>query len=439
NGHYRVKLQFVEAAYGEVGKRVFGVKIQGKTVLENLDIFARAGQNTALDIPISDVRVTDGLMKIEFVPVVGAPLISAIVIEGTGDSAPFVRKINSAGGPYAGYEPERPKEAPLAQQNRALPSADFYLDFARANFGREVAGEASAILTKIDGMAMPLTSEWNPGPGGVIIQNVPWDQLKHRFAWVEEWAALRPQVRGEGNRARFDAWHDTFRAAAAMAQVGSCRGQLDAAMAALKTSQDAAKREELAAQALALRLELAQKWAAMMSLYVAAAQTPGEMGTIANLEQHSRRFLKFISTHDAALTAALGRSLPAEAQPSPRYAGEPRILVPTARSLVAPHESLALKVILIGPETGKWRDAALLWRPLQAGKKQGRFRRVPLAPIARGVYRAALPPQKEGTTFEYFIQADFAGRTMVYPASAPTLNRTVVVWRTGTDTREAQP
>ncbi len=428
NGTYRVILQFNEATYGEAGKRVFDVKIQGKTALESLDIFARAGQNTALDIPISEVRVSNGLMRIEFVPKVEFPLISALVIEGTTESgAPLTRKINSAGGAYAGYEPERVREAPLAQRSRTLPSADFYFDFARANFGDGVAKEAGAILTRMDGTAMPSPSDWIRGPGGVVIEKLPWEEVKSRYAFVEEWAALRPRVRGEGNRARFEAWLATFRAAAAMAQVGSCRGQLDAAMNALKTAQGDAKRQELAALALALRLELAQKWAAMMSRHVAAAQSSGEMGTLANLEQHSRRWNKFVNFYDDALTQALGRPL-AAAEPSQRYGGEARIIVPTARSLVARGESLTLKVILLSPHNGERPTASLFWRPLQQGTKQGRFRRISLTHVARGVYRVMLPPQKAGGAFEYFIQADLAGREMVYPATAPALNQSVVVW-----------
>ncbi len=443
-GTYRVILQFNEATYGEVGKRVFSVKIAGKTVIEKLDIFARAGKNTALDIPVSNVRVADGLMKIEFVPQVDFPLVSALIVEGTTDSGvPFTRKINSAGGAYFGYEAERLREAPAAQRNRSLPSADFYLDFARASFGEEVAREAGAILTRTDGVAMPSPSNWIQGPGGVKIDPLPWQEAKSRYDFVDELAALRSRVQGEGNKSRFEAWLTTFRAAEAMAQVGSVRGQLDAAMSALKAGQDAVERDaverdavernavkktELAAKALSLRLELAQTWAAMMSLHVAATQTPGEMGVLTNLEGHSRRWLKFVNFHDEALVAALGQPLPSAAEPSRAYQGRARIIVPTVRSLVAPGENLDLKVMLLSPENEPTPRGALFWRPLKTGQKQGRFRRIPLAQVARSVYRATLPAQKAGTTLEYYIQANLRGREAFFPATAPNLNQTVVVW-----------
>jgi len=48
NGPCRVTLRFCEPAYSTAGKRVFGVKLQGKEVIRGLDIFARVGQNKAL-------------------------------------------------------------------------------------------------------------------------------------------------------------------------------------------------------------------------------------------------------------------------------------------------------------------------------------------------------------------------------------------------------
>jgi hypothetical protein len=48
NGNYTVTLDFAESHYTSVGSRVFNVSINGSVVLSNFDIFATAGQNTAL-------------------------------------------------------------------------------------------------------------------------------------------------------------------------------------------------------------------------------------------------------------------------------------------------------------------------------------------------------------------------------------------------------
>jgi len=47
NGIYDVTLKFCEPHYGEKGKRVFGVNLQGKKVIEKLDVFEKAGKEKA--------------------------------------------------------------------------------------------------------------------------------------------------------------------------------------------------------------------------------------------------------------------------------------------------------------------------------------------------------------------------------------------------------
>jgi hypothetical protein len=429
NGTYKVTLQLSEPTYNAPGQRVFGVKMQGHQVLEKLDIFARVGKLRALDIDVPNVRVDDGLLKIEFTRQVEYPVLGGIIIEGTKDATPsspaaaFVRKINAAGGAYAGFEPERPKEAPEEEQFRTMPVEDFYIDFARANFGENVASEAGQILAKIDGMNMPFPSDWIQGPGGVRIDQTPLPEIVARYHFIEDLADLRPQLRDAGNIQRFDYWLTTFRYAFSMAKVGSLRAQLDKTMLALKAEPDRAKQKQLANEALTLRIALARGWERMMSLQVSATDTPGELGTLANLEQHSRKWLKLLSFRDEALAAALGSPLPSSVEPAKHYAGPARIIVPTVRSMIYPGEKLTLKVILLSSEN-ELPKGTLFWRPLGRGK----FAPVPLTHVAQRVYRVSLPPLAYGTdAIEYYIQATYKKLKLVYPATAPNLPQTVVV------------
>ena len=66
NGSYHVNLYFAELYSGDafVGGRVFNVKVGGTTVLQNFDIFAAAGANTAL-VKGVDFAVTNGAATIE--------------------------------------------------------------------------------------------------------------------------------------------------------------------------------------------------------------------------------------------------------------------------------------------------------------------------------------------------------------------------------------
>ncbi|MBV8514098.1 MAG: hypothetical protein JO260_02245, partial [Acidobacteria bacterium] len=66
NGSYHANLYFAELYSGDafVGGRVFNVKVEGTTVLQNFDIFATVGANTAL-IKGVDFAVTNGAATIE--------------------------------------------------------------------------------------------------------------------------------------------------------------------------------------------------------------------------------------------------------------------------------------------------------------------------------------------------------------------------------------
>jgi hypothetical protein len=163
------------------------------------------------------------------------------------------------------------------------------------------------------------------------------------------------------------------------------------------------------------RIELANAWTKLMTLQTSIVSTPGELGTIANLEQHTRRLMHFIEGHDAALATALGKPLPPETQPGMDYTGPARMIVPTVRSMVGKGESLALRIIVIGQRPV---DAAVVHvRPLGKGDWQA----IPATHLARAVYEVALPAAQDD--FEYYITAT----NLVWPATAPDINQTVVI------------
>jgi len=109
NGTYHVELKFCEIEHAAVGRRVFGIEVQGRPVKRSLDIFAAVGKNTAYEVRSPDVTVTNGLLKIEFVRIVGSPCIAAMSVGGTVDGASdavlrtFYQHINCGGGQFRGY------------------------------------------------------------------------------------------------------------------------------------------------------------------------------------------------------------------------------------------------------------------------------------------------------------------------------------------------
>ena len=217
---------------------------------------------------------------------------------------------------------------------------------------------------------------------------------------MDELAGLRHKVRGAGNLERFDYSASTYPYMAAMAEAGCVRGELDRAVAALgagKSTRDTARRQDLAKQALAVRTRLARLWEKMVALQVAVADTPGGLGTLANLEQHNRKQLQFLDAHDAAIESGLGQPLPAAIALSKVYAGPARVMVPTVRTLASKGEVLTLKVMLL--DARPMRGATLYWRPLGGGA----FHEVEVKPVARAVHTVSMPPL-EGD-IEYYIRA----------------------------------
>jgi Malectin domain len=79
NGAYAMKLHFAEIHYQAVGKRVFGVWVNGKLAIRKLDIFAEVGFATALTIPIATLT-NNGKISIELVGAIENPKICAIEI-----------------------------------------------------------------------------------------------------------------------------------------------------------------------------------------------------------------------------------------------------------------------------------------------------------------------------------------------------------------------
>jgi hypothetical protein len=79
NGDYLVTLRFAEISLSSIGERVFDVEIEGALVIDNLDLIARVGKNTAYDVVVS-VHVTDGVLNVAFRSAVGSAKVSAIEV-----------------------------------------------------------------------------------------------------------------------------------------------------------------------------------------------------------------------------------------------------------------------------------------------------------------------------------------------------------------------
>jgi len=414
NGVYFVMLRFCEPAYNEKGKRVFGVRLQGRRVIDKLDIFATVGQNRALDYPFVGVEVANGWLDIEFERHAELPCIAAIDIEGVG----FVQKINCGGPAYKDYDPDPPV------LSRYPPTDDFYLDWATHLFGAAAAADVAKVFAKMD-CELPRPSDWVNGPGGLKPDSQSWETVGKAYAFVDELAALRPRVKGAGNRARFDYWLDSFRYLRASGRVRCTWARYNAAIKKVQAEKDPKAQRDLATQtALPIRKQLVQDVREVYRHLLATVNTTGTMGTVANWEQHILPGL-LIKPGDE-LSKILGKPLPPDAQPDQRYDGPTRVIVSTVRSSVTAGESLTLKVIVLSQQPPS--HAALYWRTVD-DKGTGEFAKIPLTHVARGVYSVTFPPDgAKGMMLEYYVKVMTGdGKAVCFPATAPDLNQTVVV------------
>lgn len=396
NGIYQVTLKFCEPAYGEPRKRVFAVKVQGKLVADQLDIFQRVGKNKALDITAENVEVTGGRLAIDFIAQVEYPCIAAIVVEG-----PVSRKINCGGPAWQDYRADWPESQEAVGRERFLPCADFYADWARAEFGDAVAGPAAALFEKIDGK-LPRPSDWVNGPGGIKPDSRPWSEVAKEYAFVDEMIALAPEVKGAGNAERFLYWLNHFRSMRANAEFNGALAQFNAAMAKVKEEKDPTKRGELARElALPIRREQIRLLGLIQGYLLSAVTTYGGLGNVANWQQHIIPMV--ITSPGKELAGALGEPLPADCVPASDLQGdgisENRLIVPTVRTMAVKGEAFCLKALVVGVEP---KGVEVQWRRLGGDA----FNKLKMDHVARAVFQARLPEEATQDDFEYRVIAD---------------------------------
>ena len=125
-------------------------------------------------------------------------------------------------------------------------------------------------------------------------------------------------------------------------------------------------------------------------------------------------------TLGATLTSALGEPLPADVQPTQRYQGPPRLIVPTIRSTAVEGDQLPLRIIVLDQQPP--RGVKLHWRTMGTGE----YAVVDFQHVARGVHTVNLPPISSAG-LEYYLEATTGdGQQLVFPPTAPQLNQTIV-------------
>ena len=408
NGIYSVTLQFVEGEIKQKGGRVFDILIQGRKAAEKVDIFAAAGPFKAYDLRFEKIAVADGRLAVDFADRIHYPAVAAIVVTGKG----FVKKINCGGPAVLDYEADWP------ETERHLPALDFYQDWCRVQFGAEAAEEIAAVFARIDGRH-PVPVTWIGGPGNIQPDPRPWDEVKKAYGFVDDLAVLGSRVEGKGNEERYDYWLRNFRYMREVARFNCRWAVYNKVVEKAKAARDEPARQAiLRDEALPVRAEMAAALREIFAALLATVSNTGELGTVANWEQHL--LPGAWERPEVELMKMLGGELPPGVRLPREYDGPPRVIVPAVRTSLEAGEALSLKVLVLAK--GRPESVAFCWRKMG----QGVFRAVPLENVARGVYRLTLPAP--AADIEYYLEAKADGQVVHFPATAPTLNQTVIVF-----------
>ncbi len=407
DGIYEVILKFIEGEIGQKGRRVFDVFIQGRRVAEKVDIFGSVGLNKAYDLTFQKIEVTDGRLKIDFADRIHYPAVAGIVISGKN----CVKKINCGGPAVLDYEADWPETA------RHLDSMDFYRDWAEAQFGPTVAPRIAEVFAGIDGKH-PVPVTWIGGPGNIRPDGRPWDEVKGEYGFVDELAALEPDITGSGCRERFAYWLTNFRYMREIARFNCLWAVQNSLLGKAGLEISEARRTRIINdEVLPARAEMAKSLGMIYECLLATVSNTGELGTIANWEQHI--LPGAWERPGAELEKMLGEELPGEVALPREYDGPPRIIVPAVRTSLDPGERLELRILVLSKVPPA--SAEFAWR----GIGRGDYRTLPLEKAGRGVYRVSVPVTEAG--IEYYIKVSISGKDFLFPATAPGLNGTVIV------------
>ena len=225
----------------------------------------------------------------------------------------------------------------------------------------------------------------------------------------------------DGNLERFDYWLSLIQASHLRVRTWVLSDRLALKMKEVNAVQEPdQKLSRVRKEVLPLRLDLARSYESLIATFVNCAKSPGEIGTIASIESGSRE--RIVSSQDQAIAQILGEPLPAEAAVRTAYRGTPRIFVSARRTQANVGEQQEIRAFVLAG--AKCTGVNLHWRALG----NGRFKKLAATHRTRQAYRVLIPAPSRGTV-EYYLEAALEDcRRLLWPATAPSINQTVIVW-----------
>ncbi len=315
---------------------------------------------------------------------------------------------------------------------RDLPAADFYADWALAEFGPAVAERMGTLFAKLDGgpfsnvihqrkTNLPRPATWVDGPGGIKPDERDWREVEKSYAFIGEMERLRSKVKGAGHLERFDYWLNNFRYLREVGKLRCVYGRYNKEAAKLTAMKGVKERKQFARETLIpIRREMIEQLGKVHRYLLQTVNTKGEMGNVANWQQHV--VPKLLMEPSRELTKILGEGALANKWPTKEYEGKARIFVPTVRGQLTAGEDLRIKAIFLDRQQPE--EVSLYYSKMG----ENEFMKEKLSNIDRGVYAVKIPVKEIGEDIEYYIKATTAkGERLYFPATAPKINQTIIV------------
>lgn len=265
----------------------------------------------------------------------------------------------------------------------------------------------------------PRTADWGKkGPGMIKPNYEPWDKYEKKYDFIKTYENAKSLVVGKGNLERYNYWLNTFYYAKYQGNVGCILADMERLNGQIAKSKSKDEKIKLANELVLKRSEVAKVWEKMGDCLMQTVSTNGEMGTIANLEQHNLGSLNQIQQYDTVLKELLG-NIP-EIKLSSAYKGETRIIMPTRQTIVKQGESLLAKVRILSSQ--KIIAVKVFYKALN----EKNYAEKVLKNINRNVYQLEINPEEYNqSSFTYYVEVTTGTKTTRFPQSAP---EAVTVW-----------
>lgn len=320
----------------------------------------------------------------------------------------------------------------IPTSERDYPVKNLYLEWTEQQFGIAAAIPASELFNKLDGAPLyvpgknqitahfPRSAEWGTrGPGQIAINRRPWSVVKKLYGFIDDYKKLKPLIKGTSNNERYVYWLNTFLYAREQAHIGCILGQMELKA---KNINNASNKLTVADSILILRNQAASRWGIMVTYLLQTVNKTGEMGTVANLEEHSLGSLKLLNRQDSLILAVTRKVVEPLNFGNGGYKGPSRLIMTTKKTLLNTNEDLNLKIRVLSATT--IGQGTIYWRSLAAGK----FMAKPLNHINRGVYNVVInSSDNKNKSFEYYVVVKTGSNVLRYPSTKNTF-QSVVLW-----------